>query len=102
MNTATKVSENLIDSGANAASKVADQISEGIDQVARTATRFGERLRNNGNALHEELNAAGERFGDGAKRIGSVATEQIRAHPLAAIGIAVVAGILLTRLTRSR
>ncbi len=102
MSSVTKSSEKLIDSGASAASNVADQISEGIDQVARTASRFGERLRSNGSALHDELNAAGERFGDGAKRIGSVASEQIRAHPIAAVGIAVVAGVLLSRLTRRR
>ena len=102
MSTVTKASEKAIDDGVNAASKVADHISDGIDQVARTASRFGERLRNNGTALHEELNAAGERFGDGAKRLSSVASDQIRAHPLVAIGIAVAAGVLLSRLSRRR
>ncbi|MEO7934818.1 MAG: hypothetical protein ABIR27_01020 [Dokdonella sp.] len=102
MSSAAKTSEKLIDSGASVASNVADQISDGIDQVARTASRFSERLRHNGSALQDELSAAGERFGDGAKRFGSVATDQIRAHPIAAIGIAVAAGVLLSRLTRRR
>ncbi len=102
MSTASKATNQAIESGNAAASKIADQISEGIDQVASTASRFSERLRNNGSALQEELNAAGERFGDGAKRIGSVATEQIRAHPLAAIGIALAAGVILARVARRR
>lgn len=102
MSSVAKTSEKLIDSGASAASNVADQISDGIDQVARTASRFSERLRNSGSALQDDLSAAGERFGDGAKRISSVASEQIRAHPIAAIGIAVAAGVLLSRLTRRR
>ncbi len=102
MSSVTKSSEKLIDSGASAAGNVADQISEGIDQVARSASRFSERLRSNGSALQEELSAAGERFGDGAKRFGSIASEQIRAHPIAAVGIAVAAGVLLSRLTRRR
>lgn len=82
--------------------KVAGQISDGIEEVARSASRFGEKLRSNGTALNEELSAAGERFGEGAKRLGSIASEQIRAHPLAAIGIAVAAGVIASRLLRRR
>jgi len=81
---------------------VTSQISEGIDEVARSASRFSEKLRNNGAALNEELSAAGERFGEGAKRLGSIASEQIRAHPLAAVGIAVAAGVIASRLLRRR
>lgn len=102
MSTATKTSSKSMDGNDPVASKIADHLSEGIDQVTKSANRFSERLRDNGSALHEELNAAGERFGDGAKRLGSVASEQIRAHPLAAVGIAVAAGVLLSRLTRRR
>ena len=101
MNTAEKTSKTMED-GAGVAATVADKISSGIDEVTRSASRFSERLRNNGSALQEELSAAGDRFGEGAKRMGSVATEQIRAHPLAAVGIAVVAGVLVSRLMRRR
>ena len=95
MSTTTKSSTRPLEDSANVASKVADQISNGIDEVTRSASRFSERLRSNGSALNEELSAAGERF-------GVVATEQIRAHPLAAIGIAVAAGVLVSRLMRRR
>ncbi len=102
MNTPTKASAQSNDDNTPVSSRIAEQISDGIDQVTSSASRFSERLRKNGSALHEELNAAGERFGDGAKRFGSVASEQVRAHPIAAVGIAVVAGVLLSRLMRRR
>ena len=38
----------------------------------------------------------------GAKQFGDAAAEQIREHPLAAFGIAFAAGVLLSRLLRSR
>ena len=102
MSTTTKASTKPMDEDAPITSRMADQISNGIDEVARKASRFTERLRENGSALNDELSAAGERFGDGAKRFGSVASEQIRAHPLAAIGIAVAAGVIVSRLMRRR
>lgn len=86
------------DAAGNAAHTVAGKISEGIDEAARSAHRFSQRLRNNGANLQEDLLEAGERFGDGAKRIGDVAAEQIRAHPLAAFGIAIAIGVVATRL----
>lgn len=102
MSTTTKASTKPMDEDAPITSRMADQISNGIDEVARKASRFTERLRENGSALNDELSAASERFGDGAKRLGSVASEQIRAHPLAAIGIAVAAGVIVSRLMRRR
>ena len=102
MSTTTKPATRATDDGGSVASKVADQISSGIDEVTRSASRFSERLRSNGSALNDELSAAGERFGEGAKRFSAVASEQIRAHPLAAIGVAVAAGVIVSRLMRRR
>ena len=93
---------NSIDEATDVAGKVAGKISDGLDEAARSASRFSERLRSNGAALHEELSAASDRFGDGAKRLGDVAAEQIRAHPLAAFGIAVAVGVVASRLLRRR
>jgi ElaB/YqjD/DUF883 family membrane-anchored ribosome-binding protein len=85
-----------------AASKVAGKISSKLDEAARSASRFSDKLRSNGAALQEELSAASERFGDGAKRLGAVTSDQIRTHPLAAVGIAVAVGYVAARLLRRR
>jgi ElaB/YqjD/DUF883 family membrane-anchored ribosome-binding protein len=102
MSTAGRANDMSADESGKSASTVSDKISDGIDEVARSASRFSDRLRSNAGALHEDLSAAGERFGDGAKRLGTVASEQIRAHPLAAVGIAVAAGFVVSRLMRRR
>jgi ElaB/YqjD/DUF883 family membrane-anchored ribosome-binding protein len=39
---------------------------------------------------------------EGAKKFGDAAAEQIRAHPLAAFGIAFAAGALISRVLRGR
>lgn len=104
MSTHTSESRKPLDDAAEAAStaanKVAGKISDKLDEAARSASRFSDKLRNNGAALQEELSAAGERFGDGAKRLGAVTSEQVRNHPLAAIGIAVAVGYVAARLLR--
>lgn len=92
--------EEAVDAVNDAAHTASDKISDGIEEAARTASRFGQKLRENGADLQDELLDAGERFSDGAKRIGDVAAEQIRAHPLAAFGIAFAIGVVATRLMR--
>lgn len=97
-----KAVEDAADTADTLSNKLAGKISDGLDEAARSASRFSQRLRNNGAHLQEELSAAGERFGQGAKRLGSVTSDQIRAHPWAAIGIAVAAGAIASRLLRRR
>jgi ElaB/YqjD/DUF883 family membrane-anchored ribosome-binding protein len=104
MSTQTRLERKAVDEAADAAESIggrlAGKISNGLDEAARSASRIGERLRSNGAQLQEELLDAGDRFGEGAKRLGSVASEQIRAHPWAALGIAAVAGFVASRLLR--
>jgi ElaB/YqjD/DUF883 family membrane-anchored ribosome-binding protein len=64
--------------------------------------RLREKLRANGAQLEEELREAGERFAEGAKTFGNAAAEQVRAHPMAAFGIAFAAGFVLSRALRRR
>lgn len=94
--------DDAVDIASAAASNVAGKISGKLDEAARTASRFSDKLRSNREQLHEELSAAGERFGDGAKRLGAITSEQVRNHPLAAIGIAAAVGFLVSRLIQRR
>jgi len=75
-------------------------ISDTTEEIGEAATRFTQRLRENSAILQEDLREAGERLGAGARQFGDAASEQIRAHPLAAFGIAFVAGVALARLLR--
>jgi ElaB/YqjD/DUF883 family membrane-anchored ribosome-binding protein len=106
MSTQTRLERKAVDEAADVASSIggrlADKIGNGIDEAAKSAGRIGERLRSNGAQLQEELIEAGDRFGEGAKRLGSVASEQIRAHPWAALGIAAAVGFVASRVLRRR
>jgi ElaB/YqjD/DUF883 family membrane-anchored ribosome-binding protein len=89
-----------------AAEDVGDQVAEaarGSADAARTEfSKLGAKLRANGARLEEELEDARERIGEGARKFGDAAAEQIREHPLAAFGVAFAAGVLISRLMRSR
>lgn len=87
---------------ASAAKDVGSTLKSGIDQTASEFRRLGNRLSANGANLEEELRIAGERFSDGFGKISTATSEQIRANPLAAAGIAFAAGYVLSRLFRSR
>lgn len=60
------------------------------------------KLRANGAELEEQLRDASERFTQGAKTFGAAAAEQMRAHPVAAFGIAFAAGVVVSRWLRGR
>lgn len=64
--------------------------------------KLGAKLRANGAELEDQLREAGERFAQGAKTFSAAAAEQVRAHPLAAFGIAFAAGIVVSRWLRDR
>jgi ElaB/YqjD/DUF883 family membrane-anchored ribosome-binding protein len=101
-NSERKAISDAAEAASSMTGKLAGTISEGLEEAARTASRFSGKLRENGAHLHDELSAASERFGDGAKRLGNVTSEQIRAHPWAAVGIAVAVGVIASRLMRRR
>jgi len=84
----------------DAGETITDAAADGMDAVGGEARRLGDKLRANGQQLEEELREAGERFVEGAKTFGSAAAEQVRAHPLAAFGIAFAAGYVLSRAMR--
>ncbi|NCT68215.1 MAG: hypothetical protein GXC76_11340 [Rhodanobacteraceae bacterium] len=81
---------------------VADAARESIEDLKDELERLRAKLRENEAQLEAELRSAGERFSEGARTFGAAAAEQIRQHPLAAFGIAFAAGVLVSRLLRSR
>jgi ElaB/YqjD/DUF883 family membrane-anchored ribosome-binding protein len=87
-----------------------EEAGESIADVAKTSAKtaknefgkLGAKLRANGARLEDELSDARDRIGEVARKFGDAAAEQIREHPLAAFGIAFAAGVVLSRILRSR
>jgi len=50
--------------------------------------------------LEQQLRDAGERLRETARDLGAIASDQMRRHPMAAFGVAFVAGMTLARLLR--
>jgi len=82
------------------AAETADKIHNGVDmaeeQVDETVSSFAARL----SALEAQWREHGEELLASAREIGGVAEKQVRAHPLAAFGIAFAAGIIVAKLLR--
>ncbi len=62
------------------------------DNIDATAERFA--------TLEKQLRQAGDLLLDNAKTLSAEATKQVRLHPLAAFGVAFVAGITVAKLLR--
>jgi ElaB/YqjD/DUF883 family membrane-anchored ribosome-binding protein len=90
--------------------QAAEDVGETMASTARDSaaaargefSKLGAKLRANGARLEDELQDARDRLGEGARKFGDAAAEQIREHPLAAFGIAFAAGVLISRMLRSR
>lgn len=93
-----EVKQKLDEAGA----ETVDATKEDVEHLRGELHRLREKLRANGARLEDELRDAGDRLAGGAKKFSAAATEQIREHPLAAFGIAFAAGIVISRLLRSR
>jgi ElaB/YqjD/DUF883 family membrane-anchored ribosome-binding protein len=86
----------------DAGESIADAARGSVEGAKSEFRKFSAKLRANGAELEDELRDAGERISEGAKKFGDAAAEQIRAHPLAAFGIAFAAGALISRVLRGR
>jgi ElaB/YqjD/DUF883 family membrane-anchored ribosome-binding protein len=90
-------SERIIKSvAADTAAKIHNGVDQAEDTVDETVDAFSERLA----SLEEQLRENGERLLASAKQLSAVAEKQVRTHPLAAFGVAFVAGIAVARLLR--
>lgn len=72
-----------------AAAAAAEAIDEVADEIADDASE-----------LEAQLRASGERLLESARQIGDIVSRQAKEHPLAACGIAFVAGIAVARMMR--
>ena len=82
------------------AADVADKLHNGVDateeQLDESVDAFSARLA----SLETQLRDSGERLLASAKQMSGIASTQMRTHPLAAFGVAFVAGIAVARLLR--
>ena len=72
------------------------------DDMTTLQKDFSQLTEDIGSAITQRWNGIGERVNDGAAKMG----KQVRAHPIAAVGVAagagLLAGVLVTALARRR
>lgn len=98
--TSTEMGSTTTDKTREKAHEMGDKAHSGVDRATRSAHDTIDRVASA--ATH-----AAERFTDGrlthqAQEWRSTTTSYVREHPLTAVGIAVAAGYLLSRLTSYR
>ena len=81
--------DDLAERAHNHVDATADKVDESIDDYA---DRFAD--------LEQQLRQAGDRLVENAKVLSAEASRHTRSHPLAAIGIAFAAGIVVSKLLR--
>jgi len=79
-----------------------ERASASIDRGASAAHQTVDRLSSQAQAAKERLMASGEQWAEQGQQYVEHTREMVRANPLAAIGIAVAAGMLLSKLTSRR
>jgi ElaB/YqjD/DUF883 family membrane-anchored ribosome-binding protein len=90
-------SEKIIKTAAaDAAAKIHNGVDQAEDTVDDSVDAFSARLE----LLETQLRDSGERLLASAKQMSSLAEKQVRTHPVAAFGVAFVAGIAVARLLR--
>jgi ElaB/YqjD/DUF883 family membrane-anchored ribosome-binding protein len=81
--------------------RAAQSAHEAIDRLAAKAGPAIDRLRGTATNAGETLRAKADQFGELEEQWVESARSYVRENPLAAVGIAVVAGIVLGKLTSS-
>ena len=89
--------ENMIKTKvANATDKLRNGVDTTEEKIDESVDALGARLA----SLEAQLRDSGERLLASAKEMSGLASTQMRTHPLAAFGVAFVAGIAVARLLR--
>src|ERR1700736_4686673 len=81
---------------ADAADKLHNGVDKTEEKIDESVDEFSTRLA----SLEAQLRESGERLLASAKEMSGLASTQMRTHPLAAFGVAFVAGIAVARLLR--
>ena len=84
----------------SAAADAADKIHNGVDTAEEKIDESVDAVSARLKSLEAQLRDSGERLLASAKEISESAEKQMRTHPLAAFGVAFVAGIAVARLLR--
>lgn len=79
-----------------------ERASASIDRASSGAHQTVDRLASQAQAARERLMASGEEWAQQGQQYMEQTRDMVRANPLAAVGIAVAAGILLSKLTSRR
>ena len=84
----------------SATADAAAKIHNGVDTVEKKIDASADAYSSHLASIETQLRDAGERILANAKEVSDAAGKQMRANPLAAFGVAFVAGIALARLLR--
>ncbi len=82
--------------------QVALKAHEAVDRIAAQVERAEERIRAATGRAEEKLKVSRDKVEQRAGEVGDEVTSYVQQHPLAAIGIAFGAGLLVAALLRSR
>ena len=91
---------NAPDRAHGAVDGVAQTAHQAVDRIAQKAAPAVERMRNSASTAADSMHSRMEDFSAMQEEWTESMRDQVRAHPLAVVGLAVLAGMLLGRLSR--
>jgi ElaB/YqjD/DUF883 family membrane-anchored ribosome-binding protein len=100
MDTSTGYTANAGDKAHSAVDRVTETAHQAVDRIAAKAGPAVDRVRDSAADAADALSARIDDLSAMQEELAATLRDQVRAHPLAVVGIAVLAGMLLGRLSR--
>lgn len=94
--------EQATSSGHQVIDRLSDAARPAVSRAASGAHRLVDRLAGTGSRVAQQLQATGTRLKDAEQRLVGASSGYVREHPLRSVGIALAAGLLVSRLVISR
>jgi ElaB/YqjD/DUF883 family membrane-anchored ribosome-binding protein len=91
---------NTSDRAHSAVDRVAQSAHQAVDRIASKAGPAIDRVRTGASSAADTMHAQMDEFSALQEEWTESMRDQVRAHPLAVVGLAVLAGVLIGRLTR--